>query len=157
MGSLELVNTQERLGIWRFTLAQNPAANRLVQQLKLEQKRAQGVADEDDEADAQSLCPTCWVPLPPDQDECPACTAENTTPPSTWTLFRLWRFAKPYKTQLFWGFVLTLASTAATLVPPYLTMPLMDDVLLPYQNGQPMNYTLAGLYMGGLLLAAIVA
>ena len=157
VGSLELVNTQERLGIWRFTLAQNPAANRLVQQLKLEQKRAQGVVDEDDEADAQSLCPTCWVPLPPDQDECPACTAENTTPPSTWTLFRLWRLAKPYKTQLFWGFVLTLASTAATLVPPYLTMPLMDDVLLPYQNGQPMNYTLAGLYMGGLLLAAIVA
>jgi ATP-binding cassette subfamily B protein len=30
--------------------------------------------------------------------------------------------------------LLTLASTAATLVPPYLTIPLMDDI--PYQNGQ---------------------
>jgi ATP-binding cassette subfamily B protein len=30
-----------------------------------------------------------------------------------------------------------LGSTGATLVPPYLTMPLMDDILIPFQNGQP--------------------
>jgi ATP-binding cassette subfamily B protein len=56
-------------------------------------------------------------------------------PPSTWTLFRLWRFARPYRWQLLAGFLLTLASTGATLVPPYLTMPLMDNVLIPFQNG----------------------
>jgi ATP-binding cassette subfamily B protein len=33
----------------------------------------------------------------------------------------------PLSGQLLAGFLLTLASTAATLVPPYLTMPLMDD------------------------------
>jgi ATP-binding cassette subfamily B protein len=26
------------------------------------------------------------------------------TPPSTWTLFRLWRFAQPYRWQLALGF-----------------------------------------------------
>jgi ATP-binding cassette subfamily B protein len=31
-----------------------------------------------------------------------------------WGLLRLWRFAEPYKGQLFLGFILTLASTAAT-------------------------------------------
>ncbi|MCZ7655798.1 MAG: hypothetical protein M5R42_18325 [Rhodocyclaceae bacterium] len=25
------------------------------------------------------------------------------------------------------------------MVPPYLTMPLMDDVLIPYQNGRPID------------------
>ncbi len=32
------------------------------------------------------------------------------------------------------GFVLTLGATAAGLVPPYLIGPLVDDVLVPYQN-----------------------
>jgi len=104
----------------------------------------------------QPLCPTCWVPLPPDQDECPACSSENLTPPSTWTLLRLWRFAKPYKGQLFAGFALTLASTAATLVPPYLTMPLMDDILLPYQNGQAIRYQFNVVLFGRLACCSII-
>ncbi|MFN5810947.1 MAG: ABC transporter, partial [Burkholderiales bacterium] len=55
------------------------------------------------------------------------------------------------------GFCLTLASTAATLVPPYLTMPLMDDVLIPFQNGQHIDTSLVTLYLGGLLGAALLA
>jgi ATP-binding cassette subfamily B protein len=97
------------------------------------------------------------VPLPPDQEECPACSSENLTAPSTWTLFRLWRFAKPYKGQLLAGFLLTLASTAATLVPPYLTMPLMDDILLPYQSGQPIDQQLTIFYLAALFFAALLA
>jgi ATP-binding cassette subfamily B protein len=69
----------------------------------------------------------------------------------------LWRFAKPYQGQLFLGFCLTLASTAATLVPPYLTMPLMDDVLIPFQNGQQIDISLVAMYLGGLLGAALLA
>src|SRR4030095_12324154 len=61
---------------------------------------------------------------------------ELQTPPSTWVLLRLGRFARPYRKQLIAGFLLTLASTAATLVPAYLTIPLMDDILIPFQNGQ---------------------
>jgi ATP-binding cassette subfamily B protein len=72
-------------------------------------------------------------------------------------LLKLWRFAKPYQWQLLMGFLLTLASTAATLVPPYLTMPLMDDVLIPYQNGKDIDTVLVTWYLLGLLASAIVA
>jgi ATP-binding cassette subfamily B protein len=49
-------------------------------------------------------------------------------------LFRLLRFARSHAGAIALGFVLTLATTAAGLVPPYLTMPLLDEVLIPYQN-----------------------
>jgi ATP-binding cassette, subfamily B, bacterial len=52
---------------------------------------------------------------------------------------------------------LTLASTAATLVPPYLTMPLMDDVLIPFQNGKDIDHDLVYMYLGGLFGAALLA
>ncbi|MFM2034097.1 MAG: hypothetical protein RJA32_732 [Pseudomonadota bacterium] len=157
VANLELLSKTGRLASWRFTLAQNPLANRLLQHFQIELAKSLGKFNADLAEATQPLCPTCWVPLPPDQDECPACSSENLTPPSTWTLLRLWRFAKPYKGQLFAGFALTLASTAATLVPPYLTMPLMDDILLPYQNGQEINVNLTLLYLGALLGAAILA
>jgi ATP-binding cassette subfamily B protein len=70
---------------------------------------------------------------------------------------RLARFARPYKLPLIVGFVLTLLSTAATLVPPYLTMPLMDDILIPFQNGKPINYDLVALYLTGLVVAGLLA
>ena len=87
----------------------------------------------------------------------PVDSAADEKPPSTWVLFRLWRFARPYRLQLLSGFLLTLASTAATLVPPYITLPLMDKVLIPYQNGEPIDQGLVRLYLGGLLGAALLA
>jgi ATP-binding cassette subfamily B protein len=157
VANLELLSQAGRLASWRFTLAQNPVANRLVQHFQTELAKSLGKFNAELAEVTQPLCPTCWVPLPLDQDECPACSSENLTPPSTWTLLRLWRFAKPYKGQLFAGFALTLASTAATLVPPYLTMPLMDDILLPYQNGQDIDVNLTLFYLGALLAAALLA
>jgi ATP-binding cassette subfamily B protein len=157
VANLELIDQSGRLANWRFTLAQNPVANRLVQHFQVELAKSSGKFNPELAEATQPLCPTCWVPLPPDQDECPACSSENLTPPSTWTLLRLWRFAKPYKGQLLAGFALTLASTAATLVPPYLTMPLMDDILLPYQKGQDIDVNLTLIYLSALLAAAILA
>ena len=43
------------------------------------------------------------------------------------------------------------------MVPPYLTMPLMDNVLIPYQNGKAIDVELVVFYLTGLLAAAIVA
>jgi ATP-binding cassette subfamily B protein len=85
------------------------------------------------------------------------CFEKDQAPTPTWTLFKLWRFARPYRGQLLLGFVLTLASTAATLVPPYLTMPLMDDVLIPYQNGKNIEPETVSWYLLALLASAIVA
>ncbi|WP_228531153.1 MULTISPECIES: ABC transporter ATP-binding protein [Myxococcaceae] len=54
--------------------------------------------------------------------------------PRVGTLLRLLRFARPHAAHLLLGVMLTLATTAAGLVPPYLTMPLVDEVLAPYQD-----------------------
>ena len=53
--------------------------------------------------------------------------------------------------------MLTLAATAAQLVAPYLTIPLMDKVLIPFQNGEKIDPQLVVLYLGGLLASAVFA
>jgi ATP-binding cassette, subfamily B, bacterial len=155
VGTLELADRHARLASWRYTLAHNPEALRLIDHFK--QQRDAAVSGLPVPPVEQAVCPSCKAPLPPDQEECPVCTREIHTPPSTWTLFRLWRFARPYNGQLLAGFLLTLASTAATLVPPYLSMPLMDNVLIPYQNGQKIDTGLVAMYLSGLFGAALVA
>ena len=155
VGSLELHDGKARLARWRYTLEQNIAAMRLLEQF--EQQLAAHVSGQPVAHSAIAVCPNCKAPLDAEQEECPVCTREIHTPPSTWTLFRLWRFTKPYSRQLLAGFLLTLASTAATLVPPYLTMPLMDKVLIPYQNGAPIDYQLVTLLLLGLLGSALLA
>ncbi|MBU1237410.1 MAG: ABC transporter ATP-binding protein/permease [Gammaproteobacteria bacterium] len=155
LGTLELRDADSRLGCWRYTLAENVHSLRLVSEFKrrLESHCSGRPVPPPDEA----VCPTCNTPLEPDQEECPVCSKVIHTPPSTWTLLRLWRFARPYRGRLLAAFLLMLASTAATLVPPYLTMPLMDDILIPYQNGKPIDVDLVTLYLGGLLGAALLA
>ncbi|HEX5286699.1 MAG TPA: ABC transporter ATP-binding protein, partial [Polaromonas sp.] len=143
---------------WRFTLGANVQALRLVRLFAQQQAPAGTGAPglESVPADEAALCPECYLPLPPDSEECPACARELHTPPSTWVLLRLWRFAHPYRNQLLAGFLLTLASTAATLVPPYLTIPLMDDILIPFQNGQQIEPSKVMVILGGLLGAAVL-
>ncbi|MDY0308902.1 MAG: ABC transporter ATP-binding protein [Castellaniella sp.] len=134
VGSLDLVDTHARLACWRYTLERLPQAQRLV---------------------------AAWQALrEPAQPESPPDASDTQPPPSApraSSLFRLWRFARPYGRQLAAGLALTLAATAASLVPPYLTMPLMDDVLIPFQNGIPINYPLVAAYLGGLLVASMLA
>ena len=95
-GSLELLDTQGRLAQWRFTLAHNPDALRLVDAFEqaMAPFRTPGKSlDESliDEAD-QALA----------EEEAEAAD----TPPSTLGLLRLWRFAKPYQGHLLLGFLL---------------------------------------------------
>ncbi|MBK8523141.1 MAG: ABC transporter ATP-binding protein [Betaproteobacteria bacterium] len=155
VGTLELVDTSGQLASWRFTLSQNLAALRVV--THFEQQLQTLITGQPPEVDDDTVCPKCKAPLPPGEDECPICVRELHTPPSTWTLFRLWRFAHPYRWRLLTGFLLTLCSTAATLVAPYMTMPLMDNILIPYQNGKPIDRDLVLLYLSGLLGSALVA
>ena len=157
VGSLELSSADGRLAVWRFTLGLQSAVARWITQFENQMAQLAGDGRPLQRALAVSVCPVCQAVMREDEDECPRCGREDLAPPSTWTLFKLWRFAKPYKRALLGGFVLTLASTAATLVPPYLTMPLMDDVLIPYQNGAPIDPALVSLYLVGLLGAALLA
>ncbi|MCL4184574.1 MAG: ABC transporter, partial [Burkholderiaceae bacterium] len=145
VATLKLFDADGRcIAAWRFTLGQHAAAQRLADRfVQLGDRRGVPVRQ------APVLaCPRCRAPLASAGAPCAQCgdevadadaavdAGEPGTPPSTRTLFRLWRFARPYRRQLLAGFLLTLASTAATLVPPYMTMPLMDDVLIPFQNGK---------------------
>ena len=131
VGTLELQAPEARLAFWRFTLGNHPQALRLVQRFEQAVARSLVAGAAPQEAD-EPACPLCHTPLPPDTEECPACARAQPPQTSTWVLLRLWRFARPYPKQLAAVFALTLASTAATLVPPYLPIPLMDDILIPF-------------------------
>jgi ATP-binding cassette, subfamily B, bacterial len=141
VGTLELHEHGQRRARWRFRLALHAQALQLTRAFEQQQARLAGNSDEaEDEPNAEEL----------------AAPGEGTAP-STWVLWRLERFARPYRWQLALGFVLTLLSTAAAMVPPYLTIPLMDDVLIPFQNGQRIEATKVMWLLSGLLGAAIVA
>jgi len=159
IATLELMDESNgafvRLAAWRYTLEQNVAALRLIE--KFEKQLDAVINGHAPETEEVVACPTCKALLEPGQEECPICTRELQTPPSTWTLFRLWRFAQPYRWRLLTGFLLLLASTGASLIPPYLTMPLTNDVLLPFTKGQPMNWGLASWYLGILFCSSLLA
>jgi ATP-binding cassette, subfamily B, bacterial len=155
VGTLELIDSGRRLAVWRYTLGRHVQATRLLEQF--EARREEAVHGKPLQLAPLMLCPQCQSPLEPDDDECPVCARVIHTPPSTWTLLRLWRFAHPYRWQLLAGFLLTLASTGATLVAPYLTMPLMDQVLIPHQAGQTLDTKLVLHLLGGLLGSAVLA
>ncbi len=140
---------------WRFTLEQEVGAIRFIQNFeKVQAARAGQILQADD---AGPRCPSCQAALPEESEECPVCHRELLEPVSTWVLFRLWRFARPYKMQLLLGFMLTLLSTAAMMVPPYLSMPLMDEILIPTQKGTQIDMHDVKVYLSGLLVAALAA
>lgn len=155
VANVELFDGEIQLAHWFYTLANDFSATRFIKQFELQ--LASFLSGQPIVVKAAETCPNCQFPLEADQDECPQCSSTIDAPPSTWTLFRLWRFAKPYKWQLLTGFLLMLASTAATLVPPYLTIPLMDKVLIPYQNGAPIDIGMVALLLSGLLGSALLA
>jgi ATP-binding cassette subfamily B protein len=158
VGHLKLESETSLLRIWYFTLAVNPQILRLQSSFKQLVRGDQvGQSSNDVSEYDKQVCPVCLSPKPANSDTCPTCDPEEDAPPSTWTLFKLWRFARPYKKELLLGFVLTLLSTGATLIPPYLTMPIMDHVLIPYEKGNPIDFDLASKYLFALFAAAIVA
>ncbi|MDR2017169.1 MAG: ABC transporter ATP-binding protein/permease [Burkholderiales bacterium] len=153
VGTLELLDDHSRLHCWRYTLAQGTAILRLVQAFDRQQQASEKTSEE-----SAALCPVCGTSLSANDGECPNCTANDTiASPSTWILFRLWRFARPYKGSLLLGFILMLTSTAASMVAPYLIMPLTDEVLVPAEKGMPVDIGLVALYLGGLFVSALLA
>jgi ATP-binding cassette subfamily B protein len=149
VATLELHDAVSRQAYWRYTVGLSIAAQRLIDQF---QRQAEMVVMSDTER-AAALSAAAAA----DMEDVGVDAELRDAPSSHWALFRLVRFAKPYRGTLLIGFLLTLLSTAATLVPPYLTMPLMDNVLIPFQNGAPINMRLVSMYMAGLLASALVA
>jgi ATP-binding cassette subfamily B protein len=152
VGTLELVTGTGRLAPWRYTPGQSTAAHALVQSLAALRARQAGIAS----AQLDTVCPSCGAAITAEDGRCPAC-ASVPVRPSISALYRLIGFARPCAGMIALGFGLTLASTTAGLVPPYLTMPLLDRVLIPHQNGQPADFGLIPMYLAGLVGAAVLS
>jgi ATP-binding cassette subfamily B protein len=151
IGSIELNGPTGRLAQWRFTAAQRALAQRFAERAAYERSHPGGEA-----AAAASVCPSCGGLILPEDGYCKSCAAEPPPPPVS-TLLRLLRFASPQWKYIALGLLLTLMATGSGLVPPYLTMPLVDEVLVPYERGEPFNRRLAILCLSGFLGAALVA
>lgn len=142
LGTLELLEPEGRLAHWRFTLARGAGAHHFRDAFQARQ--------DDATAEPAANCPSCGQPLPPGAAECPRCAPSRAVKTST-SLLRLLRFARPRSGPIALGFFLTLASTAAGLIPPYLTAPLIDDVL-PRKDAYLLKW-----YLFGLAGAAVLA
>jgi len=122
---------------FRYTLAQARAAALLAEALGRATNAARASADAE-----------------PD-DDAPVASASRSP------LLRLFTFARPRLGVVLLGFGLTLGTTVVGLIPPYLTMPLVDKVLVPWQGNAAPGADAAArtlvLYLGGLGIAAVVA
>ncbi len=84
--------------------------------------------------------------------------SRTVTPSSIYqSMWRLCVFARPWWNHVAVGCVLSVLATAAALVPPYLTMPLLDEVLIPYQNGDAAKMNQVPWFLVGLGCAAIAS
>jgi ATP-binding cassette subfamily B protein len=150
VGTLALEGPGGRLADWRYTAGKAPEARRLVRRWKTL----------DDGADAPpavvAICPSCGAPVPAEDGQCAACAPKAARPTAS-ALLRLLTVSRPHLRLVVLGFLLTVAGTAASLVPPYLTIPLLNDVVVPYQKGQPVASSLVVWYLSGLAAAAVVA
>jgi ATP-binding cassette subfamily B protein len=146
LGTLDLFGPSGRLAHWRYTIGRSAAAGQIAGRFAefLRDGRIR------DERPAEFACPVCGGELPGEQASCPVCAPA--TPPTTASLFRLARFARPRAGAIALGFFLTLASTAAGLVPPYLSVPLLKNVLIPMKD-----FYLVKWYLLGLAGAAVLA
>ena len=142
VGEIRALKAGQSVGVWTHTLAQARAASDLFDAfLELRAPRtARALRHSIPEVDE-------WAP---------------STPTSRSPLLRLLGLARPHLGAVSLGLVLTLLSTAAGLIPPYLTMPLVDRVLVPgaqgvFKNGLGRAYHDVAIYLGGLGVAAFVA
>ncbi len=142
VGELRALKAGQSVAVWTHTLAQARAASDLFDAFsELRAPRtARALRHSIPEVDE-------WAP---------------STPTSRSPLLRLLGLARPHLGAVSLGLLLTLLSTAAGLIPPYLTMPLVDHVLIPgahgaFKDGLDRAYHDVALYLGGLGLAAFVA
>ena len=142
VGTLDLTSPDGLLATWRYTIARAKGARRFA-----------GFVES----------AILGVPVEPADDVAPPASGLSEDAPSeaikaSSAFSRLLRFGRPRSGAIVLGFLLTLASTAAGLIPPYLTQPLIDDVLIPRQSGlQDVPFSLVTWYLIGMAIASVLA
>ena len=148
---LEVIGRDRLLQSWKFTAAKNNDCGQLIAQFK--QLKAGSLDQSEQEA---SICPSCGGTMAVGQSVCANC-APTAVPETSRSLWRLTRFAKPRSTMIIIGFILTLLSTSVSLLPQLLMKPLIDDVLIPHQEGQVGDFGLVPWLLGGMLVSAVLS
>ena len=144
IGQIELRAGQEFLKCWKFSAGITPDVERLIDRF---------------EAARENLFSSnkSTVNLKTNSDSPSPNASKKITTGSFAALIRVLSFAGPYWRVVAIGTVLALATTFASLVPPYLTMPLVDRVLIPQQSGEHVAIGTAVPYLIGLAAAAVLA
>ena len=144
IGHVELRAGQEFLKGWKFSAGITPDVERLIDRF---------------EAARENLFSSnkSTVNLKTNSDSPSPNASKKITTGSFAALIRVLSFAGPYWRVVAIGTVLALATTFASLVPPYLTMPLVDQVLIPQQSGEHVAIGTAVPYLIGLAAAAVLA
>ena len=144
IGQIELRAGQEFLKCWKFSAGITPDVERLIDHFET----ARGNLFSSNKS---------TVILKTNGDSPSPNASKKITTGSFAALFRVLSFAGPYWRVVAIGTVLALATTFASLVPPYLTMPLVDRVLIPQQSGEHVAIGTAVPYLIGLAAAAVLA
>ena len=133
-----MVPSGRLLADWRYTAARTADAHRLVERFAAFRR---GEA------------------APPDEEEAerPLHGREPQKRANTLALIRLLRFARARKGLIALGFVLTLATTGVSLIPPWLTMPLVNNYFVPFQSGRDAIDTSYAARLDGLAAASAAA
>lgn len=156
VGKLELTLAGELICIWRYTAARAAGARRLSDGLSALQRYGIVGAAPAVARPATLECATCGARFRVGEGSCPECGTSIAKSPMM-SLLRLFTVARKYLWMGLLGFALTLASTASGLIPPYLTMPLMDDILVPVQGGNIVDLSMVKWYLLGLAGASVLA
>ncbi|MEI6810229.1 MAG: ABC transporter ATP-binding protein, partial [bacterium] len=100
----------------------------------------------EEDKDEAKRCPTCRLLLPEGSNVCPACLNKGKV------LLRIVKYLRPYVGQTSFVWITMFIGLVVGLVPPYLTRPLMDKVLVPADAGPVEDrLKLLGLLVLGLL------
>lgn len=147
LGTLKVILNSGEVLSWNFTTQIKPKVHQFIQDCK----KVLGVVL----PAVTTICPGCGGILQTDE----LCLTCNPLPAEKGTslkmLLRLLDFARPQMPLIILGFLLTLLSTLVGLIPPYLVMPLTDDVLIPMQQGVLKDFTPVFYYIGLLALAGV--
>jgi ATP-binding cassette subfamily B protein len=156
LGVVELLGENSLEWAWQFTSAKSPAALQFVQTYQTISRGGSGPESPAQLVATATVCPSCGAKIEPPQTVCEACTPAAAPPPVR-SLWRLGRFARPRARVVGLGFALTVASISFGLVPPYLTILLLRDVLIPRQNGLPVDISTVPWYIGAMFGAGVMA
>lgn len=125
-GILVLEKEADALDFLQYSNGLAPKFGYIAQFLSEEIEHRQGKRDEApiwDYKEEKKFCQTCGLPLRDEFSPCPACTKKHRV------LLRILGYLKPYKAATALLILFVLGTTVLSIVPPYFSRILVDDVL----------------------------